>query len=70
MNKPTSTNQHHYVEEDEIDLIALAKTFWNGRKTFIKTFFIFLSIGLFMAVFSPKQYSASTTIVVENNIEI
>ena len=70
MNKPTSTNQHHCVEEDEIDLIALAKTFWDGRKTIIKPILIFLSIGLFMAVFSPKKYTASTTIVVENNIEI
>ena len=60
-NQNTSTNPQ--LEEDEIDLIALAKTLWNGRKTVIKTILIFLLIGLITAIFSPKQYTASTTMV-------
>jgi uncharacterized protein involved in exopolysaccharide biosynthesis len=50
-------------EEDEIDLIALAKTLWSGRKTIIKITLIFMVIGLFVAIFSEKEYTASTTIV-------
>jgi LPS O-antigen subunit length determinant protein (WzzB/FepE family) len=50
-------------EEDEIDLIALAKTLWSGRKTIIKITLIFMAIGLFVAIFSEKEYTASTTIV-------
>jgi uncharacterized protein involved in exopolysaccharide biosynthesis len=50
-------------EEDEIDLIALAKTLWDGRKTIIKAILIFMAIGLFIALFSEKEYTASTTIV-------
>jgi len=50
-------------EEDEIDLIQLAKTIWEGRKTVIKTTIIFMGIGLFIAIFSPKVYTASTTFV-------
>ena len=51
--------------EDEIDLIALAKTLWKGRKTVIKTTIIFMAIGLFIAIFSQKEYTASTTFVTQ-----
>ncbi|PXY03000.1 exopolysaccharide biosynthesis protein [Marinifilum breve] len=49
--------------DDEIDLIALAKTLWEGRKTVIKTTIIFMLIGLFVAIFSEKEYTASCTMV-------
>ena len=58
--KNTSVSQ---VEEDEIDLIAIAKTLWEGRKTIVKTTLIFMGIGLFVAIFSEKEYTASTTFV-------
>ena len=49
--------------DDEIDLIQLAKTLWNGRKTVIRTTLIFMVLGLFIAIFSAKEYTASTTMV-------
>ncbi|MDQ2179827.1 Wzz/FepE/Etk N-terminal domain-containing protein [Marinifilum sp. D714] len=49
--------------DDEIDLIQLAKTLWEGRKTVIKTTIIFMVIGLFVAIFSEKEYTASCTMV-------
>jgi LPS O-antigen subunit length determinant protein (WzzB/FepE family) len=65
------TQQHNTtkptVEEDEIDLIALAKTLWDGRKTVIKTTLIFMAIGLFVAIFSQKEYTASTTFMPQTN---
>lgn len=51
------------VAEDEIDLIALAKTIWDGRKTIILTVLAFMVIGLAVALFSAKEYTASTTMV-------
>lgn len=51
------------TEEDEIDLIELAKTLWSGRKTIIYIVFIFMFIGLAIALLSPKEYTASTTMV-------
>ncbi len=51
------------AEDDEIDLIALTKTLWEGRKTVIKTTLIFMVVGLFIAILSPKEFTASTTIV-------
>ena len=54
-------------EEDEIDLIALAKTLWNGRKKVIKTTLIFMAIGLFVAIFTPKEFTASTMLLPQTN---
>lgn len=58
-----NTNTNLQKEEDEIDLIALAKTGWEGRKTVIKTVLIFMAIGLIIAIFTPKEFTASTTMV-------
>lgn len=51
------------AEEDEIDLIALAKNIWKNRKFIIKTVVLFALIGIVIALVSPKQYTASTTMV-------
>lgn len=51
------------IEDDEIDLIAIAKTIWEGRKTIIKSVIVSTIIGLFVALFSPKEYTASGTFV-------
>lgn len=51
------------VADDEIDLIALAKTLWSGRKTVIKSILVCAIIGLTVAFLSPKEYTASTIMV-------
>lgn len=51
------------VSEDEIDLIVLAKTLWEAKRRIIYTVVIFAFIGLFIALVSPKQYNASSTMV-------
>lgn len=61
MTDKTKTNNQ--VADDEIDLIALAKTIWDGRKFIIKTVLSFMCIGLVVALLSPKEYTASTTLV-------
>lgn len=50
-------------QDDEIDLIALAKTLWEGKKTIITTTVIFMLLGFFVAILSPKEYTASSTMV-------
>jgi LPS O-antigen subunit length determinant protein (WzzB/FepE family) len=62
-NKPNIDQQFptHY-EEDEIDLIALAKTLWEGRKTIIKVTLTFMVLGLFMALLTPAQYTSSIVV--------
>jgi LPS O-antigen subunit length determinant protein (WzzB/FepE family) len=57
------TNPRLAEAEDEIDLIALAKTLWDGRKTVIKTIVICTILGLLIAIVSPKQYTVNTIMV-------
>lgn len=54
--------QQYSDHEDEIDLIALAKTLWEGRKEIVKTTLVFVGIGLFVTLTSPAEYT-STVIV-------
>lgn len=51
------------VADDEIDLLALVRTIWDGRKTIVISIIIGAIIGVFVAVFSPKEYTASTVMV-------
>ncbi len=51
------------MEEDEIDLIQLAKKLWNGRKLVLKTTLIFIVLGLLVALLSPKEYSVTSIVV-------
>lgn len=51
------------AEEDEIDLIALAKNIWKKRSFIIKTIVVFAVLGVTVALISPKQYTASTKLV-------
>lgn len=55
--------KHNPGEEDEIDLIALAKTTWNKRAFIIKTILAFAIVGVVVALLSPKEYTASTKMV-------
>jgi len=62
-NKPNiDHNRTPHYDEDEIDLIALAKTLWAGRKTIIKTTIIFACIGLFVALTTPAQYTSTVVV--------
>ena len=49
--------------EDELELIALLKTIWKGRKMVIWCVLAFGAIGLFKALTNPIVYTASTIMV-------
>jgi uncharacterized protein involved in exopolysaccharide biosynthesis len=51
------------IQDDEIDLIALTKSLWKGRPIMIKSMLIFGMIGFFIAIFSPREFTARTVIV-------
>lgn len=50
-------------DEDEIDLIELAKTLWKGRRIVIVSIVIAGIFGLAIALLSPKAFTVSTTMV-------
>ena len=62
MTKETK-NRIQHEEDDSIDIVALLKQLWVARKTIVKITIVFLFLGLFVAIFSKKEFSASTTFV-------
>ncbi len=51
------------IKDDEIDLVALVKTIWAGRKIIYYSVGIAILIGLIIAFTSPVRYSASATLL-------
>lgn len=49
--------------EDEIDLLALAKTVWINRKKVLTFTLGFMLVGLVVALLSPKEYTASSAFI-------
>ncbi len=62
-NNKSQSSDPKTNDNDEIDLIALAKTMWDGRKTIVRYTVIGILIGLVVALITPKEFSASTTMV-------
>lgn len=54
-------------KDDEIDLLALLLKIWEGRRTILKYFIIFLFIGIFIAIFSKKEYTATSLVLAQEN---
>ena len=61
--KDNHANSYNNLEEDSIDIIALLKTLWNGKKLIVKTTILFFVIGCIVALLSPVVYTAQTTFV-------
>ena len=58
-NKPVNATKN----DDEIDLLELAKVVWNGRKLILKYILIAGLLGVVVALLSPKEYTSTTTMV-------
>lgn len=61
-HKNKNMPQQYLDHEDQIDLIALAKTLWDGRKDIVKITLIFMGIGLFIALTSPAEYTSTVVV--------
>ena len=51
------------IKDDEIDLLALVKTIWAGRKTIYYAVGAAILIGLVVAFASPAKYTAKATLL-------
>ena len=66
MNEETDKNKiPQPVEEQEIDLIELAKKVWANRKLVFKTCGIAIIVALVVAFSIPKEYATSVTLAPE-----
>lgn len=59
------TKDKKIIQEDEIDLVELAKTIWAGRLLIAKVTGVFIVLGLIIAFTSPVEYEASTKLLPE-----
>lgn len=57
--------QQNNFEEEEIDIMAIVKRLWEKKAFIIKVTCIFAVIGVFVAIFTPKEYTASCVVVPE-----
>ena len=72
MTKETSTQESdsiRIIKNDEIDLIALAKVIWQGRKKIWISVLVFVVIGLLYAFLSPVTYRASAVVLPQTDTE-
>ena len=60
---------YHY-DEDEIDLLELAKTIWNKRMFIIKVVALGAVVGVLAALLSPKEYKSTATLMPEYSTEV
>ncbi|MDZ7717083.1 MAG: Wzz/FepE/Etk N-terminal domain-containing protein [Balneolaceae bacterium] len=62
---PAHEYGYRSIEEDEIDFIELAHTFWKDRELIAKITGAFLVLGLLISLLAPKEYSTSATLMPE-----
>jgi len=54
------SSKNNIQAEEQIDIIALLSKIWRRKKFILKTLVIFGIIGVFVALFTPNQYTASS----------
>jgi len=59
----------YQYEEDEIDLLELAKTIWSKRMFIVKVVAFGAVIGVIAALLSPKEYKSTATLMPEYSTE-
>ena len=45
-------------QEEEIDLVEVVQKLWKNRKLILKITVVFMVLGVLVALFSPKEYTA------------
>lgn len=58
-----TVEQINKQEETEIDLIEVIRKLWAKRKFILKVTVVFMALGILIALFSPKEYTAGCTMV-------
>lgn len=56
--------------EEEIDLIEVARKLWRNRRLILKVTGVFIVLGILVALFSPVEYSAGSTLVPQSSKKV
>ena len=62
MKKIDSEKREQPIYNDEFDLLNILKIIWSERINIIKTFLVFLGLGLFVALTSNTEYSSNIVV--------
>ena len=60
---PVVNSVEEETAEDEIDLMQLIRKIWSARKSILLFTLLFFVIGILIALFSAKEYTATTIMV-------
>ncbi len=60
-----SVTPQHNIEEEEIDILALVMRLWEKKWFIVKVTCVFAILGVFVALFTPEEYTASCVVVPE-----
>lgn len=60
-----NVQQQNNFEEEGIDIMAIILRLWEKRWFIIKVTCVFAVLGVFVAIFTPKEYTASCVVVPE-----
>ena len=60
-----NVQQQNNFEEEEIDIMAIILRLWEKRWFIIKVTCVFAVLGVFVAIFTPKEYTAKCVVVPE-----
>lgn len=60
-----SIQQQNQIEEEEIDIMAIVMRLWEKKWFIVKVTCVFAVLGVFVAIFTPKEYTASCVVVPE-----
>ncbi|BDD10540.1 chain-length determining protein [Fulvitalea axinellae] len=66
MMPPQQVDERQHIEEDEIDLVEVMKSVWEGRKYIIRSVIGCIVVGLIIALTSTKEYEAGATLMPES----
>lgn len=63
MEKQKSDQNINSMDKTDIEFLQIVKLFWDGRKTILIYTIAGIFIGILVALFSPKEYTASATMI-------
>lgn len=67
MEQNQYTNTPQDSQETEIDLIEVIRKLWKNRKLILRVTLVFIFLGLLVAIFSAKEYTAGCTMVPQSS---
>lgn len=64
--RQVQVNNNQFHDDDEIDLIDLIKTIWEGRRIIIISVVTFIFLGLFIALGSSEEFTSEVKMMPES----